>query len=76
MIQDEARQFGENIKKLRKSKGLSQKEMAQTLNIGVKSLSALEKGTTPPRLNTSIIIKMYRIFGIKPSQMFSQNLFN
>lgn len=75
MVKDETKIFCENIKKLRKENGLSQKEMAQKLDISVKSLSTLEKGTIPSRLSVSIIIKIYKIFGIKPAQMFAEYLF-
>lgn len=75
MIKDETKIFCENIKKLRKKNGLSQKEMAQKLDISVKSLSTLEKGAIPSRLSVSIVIKIYKIFGIKPAQMFAEYLF-
>lgn len=75
MIKDETKIFCENIKKLRKKNGLSQKEMAQKLDISVKSLSTLEKGAIPSRLSVSIVFKIYKIFGIKPAQMFAEYLF-
>lgn len=75
MIKDETKIFCENIKKLRKKNGLSQKEMAQKLDISVMSLSTLEKGAVPSRLSVSIVIKIYKIFGIKPAQMFAEYLF-
>lgn len=49
--------------------------MAQKLDISVKSLSTLEKGAIPSRLSVSIVIKIYKIFGIKPAQMFAEYLF-
>lgn len=75
MIKDETKIFCENIKKLRKKNGLSQKEMAQKLDISVKSLSTLEKGAIPSRLSVSIVFKIYKIFGIKSAQMFAEYLF-
>ena len=75
MIEDEAKHFCENVKELRKANGLSQKEMAQKLDISVNSLSMLEKGTIPPRLSVAIVIKIHKIFGVKPAQMFVKQLF-
>ena len=75
MIEDEAKHFCENVKELRKANGLSQKEMAQKLDISVNSLSMLEKGTIPPRLSVSIVIKIHKSFGVKPAQMFVKQLF-
>lgn len=75
MSEEETKRFCENIKELRKVNGLSQKEMAQKLDISVKSLSMLEKGTIPPRLSMSIVIKIHKSFGVKPAQMFVKHLF-
>lgn len=63
--------FCENVKILRKRHGLSQKEMAERLHIGTRSLALLEKGKMPPRLNAEILIWIYRNFGILPSAILS-----
>ena len=63
--------ISKNIKKLRKEHGLSQKEMAQKLGIGSKSISMLEKGILPPRLSATVLIRIYQTYGIKPSDMFA-----
>ena len=69
----EIQTMGKNIKKLRKTNKLSQVEMAKKLNIGVKSLSKIEKGILPPRLSTSVLIEIYFHFGIRPSDLFNES---
>ena len=67
---DEIRILCENIKKLRSICKMSKKEMASTLGISVASLTKLENGILPPRLDCCFLIQIYRNFGITPSQMF------
>ena len=61
--------FCKNVKKIRKKNKLTQKEMAKILGIGIVSLSAIERGRIPPRLKADIVIKIYRNFGILPSEI-------
>ena len=62
--------FGYNLKKIRMDNGLSKVKMAQRIGIGIKSLIMLEKGILPPRLGASVLIGIYREFGVLPSEMF------
>ena len=62
--------FGDNLKRIRKSNGLSMNTMSKVLGIGVKSLSSLERGILPPRMSASILIKINNEFGFLPSEMF------
>ncbi len=62
----------ENIRNLRKNNGLSKKEMAKLLGIGIKRLNLLEQNIIPKRLSCSIIIKIYKNFGILPKDIFSK----
>lgn len=43
--------FGENLKKKRKSKGFTQEQLANDLNVEISQISRLERGV----LNTSIL---------------------
>lgn len=63
--------FGQNLKKIRKAKGLSIKSMAKILGIGERSLSLIEGGFLPPRLDVSILFKIYSEFGVSPSEIFA-----
>jgi DNA-binding XRE family transcriptional regulator len=53
-----------NIAWLRKHHGLSKKEMAKRLDIGLWSLNKIEKGELPPRLRCDIIFAVHQNFGI------------
>ena len=43
--------FGENLKKKRKSKGFTQEQLANDLNVEISQISRLERGI----LNTSVL---------------------
>jgi len=62
--------FCKNIRALRKREGLTQREMAAVMRIGVGSLRKIEVGVLPPRLGTDAIINLARNFHIKPSKLF------
>lgn len=69
-FQDEIMFLGQNVRRIRQSSGLSQKEMAKKLGIGVESLSMLEKGILPERLSCDIFARIKAAFGVGPMQMF------
>lgn len=50
--------------------------MAKLLGIGVGSLTKIEKGELPQRLSANIIYRIYKEFGIKPSDQFDKTLEN
>ena len=66
--------FCKNTLILRKHLGMTQKDFAKALHIGVRSLSLIEKGRIPDRLGATILIQIYFCFGIMPSEMFCENL--
>lgn len=66
--------FCENLKKLRLEFGYSKKKMAEILNIGIKTLTTIENGMIPPRLNCEILFQIYTRFGIRPSDIFDEDL--
>lgn len=61
-----------NVKKLRMAYGLSKKEMAKILHIGVASLTKMENGILPPRASYLIVIYICESFHVAPSQIFSE----
>ena len=63
--------LGQNLRRIRKAKGLSIKSMAKILSIGARSLSLIESGFLPPRLNVCVLFKIYSEFGVSPSEVFS-----
>ena len=63
--------FCNNIKRLRKAKQLSLREMARKLEIGTASLIKIENGIIPPRLNVLIFFSLYDNLGVTPDQILS-----
>ena len=66
----EMKMFGENIRALRKKNGLTQKEMAAIMGIGVKSLRTIESGSFPKRFGINAVIRVAETFHIMPSRLF------
>ena len=60
--------IGENIIKYRKLKGMSQKHLAEVLNMSQQGLLKIEKGQVNPRSDT--IEKIIEVLGITPNQLF------
>ena len=55
-----------NLVWLRKQNGLSQKQMAGLLGIGVGSLRKLEHGCLPPRLSVDFLFRIQDLFHLRP----------
>ena len=68
--------FSKNMKDIRAKNNISKKEMAKILGIGVGSLSKIESGILPPKLEANILIKIYHKFEILPSELFSKESFD
>lgn len=63
--------FLDNIAWLRKKHNLSKKDMAALLQIGVGSLTKIEKGELPLRLSTEVLFRVSNIFHVAPKDLFS-----
>ena len=66
--------FMKNVAWLRKTNGLTKREMAEILGISVYSLNKIEKGVFPPRTRVDIVVAIHRRFGIGPSEMVAELL--
>ena len=64
--------FCENIRALRNDTGHSVTAMAKRLHTNPKTLTALERGTIPPRLSCEILFRLEEEFGIKPQDMLGE----
>lgn len=62
MIRMMRNEIGDNLRKLRKDAGLSQKQMAKALGISAATLCAYETGKTVPGM--TVIIKASAIFHV------------
>jgi len=63
--------FCRNVKTLRERHGLSKKEMAKILGVGVESLTKIEQGIIPRRASVSIVIKLAQHCNIEPHKLFT-----
>ena len=61
--------FGENLKNLRKNKGLTQSELAESIGLETHNLNRIEKGKSFPQVKTLINIINY--FNILPYELFT-----
>jgi len=59
---------------LRKKYGLSRKEMAACLRIGIGSWNQIESGIMPPRLSASVLMRVEDCFGIPAKVFISKHL--
>ncbi len=61
-----------NIAMLRKKQGMTQRELASLMGIGVSSLRKLEAGVLPPRLEINAITALARAFPLSPAALFQE----
>ena len=66
--------FLHNVAWLRRHFGLSKKEMAQRLGIGLHSLNKIECGELPAKLGVEVLFRIDREFGIDPQTLLEQEL--
>lgn len=64
--------LNENIKTIRKSKGLSQEELAVKLNVVRQTVSKWEQGTAVP--DTDNIVQLSELFGVTTDYLIKDNL--
>ena len=61
--------IGNRIKELRKEKGLTQKQLADSLFVSFQAVSNWERGITPPELES--VVSMAKIFGVLVDDLLS-----
>lgn len=69
-MQNNAELFCENIKKLRKKKGLSQKQMAKIMGISTITLSWLERGHVPQDMDVEVILNLSEFYHCESKDLF------
>ena len=65
-------EFSNNLKYLRKSKGLSQEELAGKIGLNRGNIASYEKGTAEPKLEN--LLKIIRFFKVDLSDMLAVDL--
>ena len=68
---DIGKQIGNNLKLARKSKGLTQKDVAQMLLMTQQQYSRFENGVF--ELNYQQILKLCKIYDVTPNDIFDVN---
>ena len=66
--------FGDNIKRLRKKKGLKQQELAEILGIKRNTYSDWENGKTEPKLGN--VVKLAHVFGTTTDELLGQTVYS
>lgn len=64
--------FGENLRKLRKGKKISQEELAEKLNISRQSVSKWETGDAYPEMNN--ILELCRLFNCRINELVNDSI--
>ena len=67
-------EFGEFLAKLRKERGILQKELANYLNVTVATISNYEKGVHSPDLNT--LVKLADFYGVSTDYLLQRTKYN
>lgn len=66
-MKDDAKKLGENLKKIRLSKGIKQVEIARTLEVDRSFVSNIENGKTNPTLST--IASLAKALGVSTNEL-------
>ena len=66
-MKDEAKKLGENLKKIRLSKGITQISIAKTLGVDRSFVSNIENGKTNPTLST--ISSLAKVLSVTVSEL-------
>lgn len=66
-MQDEARKLGQNLKRIRTKKGISQGDIVKTLGMPKSFVSSIENGKTNPTLAT--IAKIAKAIGVSVDKL-------
>ena len=69
---NEFQNFVHNVKWLRERHGLSKKEMAKIMGIGIQSLNRIERGEFPDRLGVNAIFRLCRRFGVRAPELLGK----
>lgn len=64
--------FGDNLKKARKHKGMTQKELAKQLGISDNGISNWEKGVSRPDIDQ--VARLCSILGINPNELITSDI--
>lgn len=64
-------ELGENIRKLRELKGLSQQNLADEINLNQRTISRIENGNLSPKFD--VIVQISKTLGVSLNQLLAFN---
>lgn len=67
-MKDDAKKLGENLKKIRTKKNITQTEIAKTLEVDKSFVSNIENGKTNPTLST--ISSLAKVLKVSTEELF------
>jgi len=67
-MKDDAKKLGENLKKIRTKKNITQTELAETLNVDKSFVSNIENGKNNPTLST--IANLAKALNVPVDELF------
>ena len=65
-------EIGNNLKKLRSNKGMTQKELAEALNVSYQAVSRWENDEVEPDIST--LSKLSQIFGVSVDEIINGDI--
>lgn len=68
-MKDDAKKLGENLKKIRTTKNITQTELAKTLGVDKSFVSNIENGKTNPTLST--ITSLAKVLKVSTNELFN-----
>lgn len=68
-MKDDAKKLGENLKKIRTSKNITQTEFAEKLGVDKSFVSNIENGKTNPTLST--ITNLAKVLKVSTNELFN-----
>jgi len=66
-VENEAQKLGQNLKRIRTKKGISQGDIARTLKVNKSHISNIENGKSNPTLAT--IAKIAKVIGVSTNEL-------
>lgn len=64
--------IGENLRRARKARGLSQEKLAAEVDLDMRQLGRIERGESFPSVGT--LIKLAEVLGVEPADVLRRNL--
>ena len=71
VTKDDMRVFGENVRHLRMARRITQKELAEIMGIGVKSLRRIEQGDFPAKFDATHLYCLTEYFHVSVTALFT-----